>query len=120
MTRTISDRSGADISAVITFEGERTHWPRAAEKARARVVLIDSVSKFPDPRAAVEQCVQWARSTGGICLAIAHQTRRGKPLFRAEYEPDAVFRVTRNKASGRRTLEIEKARWNGASEKIRL
>lgn len=118
--RTVADRSGADISEALVYEGPVTTWPKAAERAGARVVLVDSVSKFPDPRTAVEQCVEWARDSGGICLAIAHETRRGKPLFRAEYEPDAVFRLTRGRGKSPRILEIQKARWNGARVRIRL
>lgn len=123
--RTVADRSGADISRALVYEGPPASWPKAAERAGARVVLVDSVSKFPDPRSAVEQCVQWARASSGICLAIAHETRRGKPLFRAEYEPDAVFRLTRSRdrkdgKATARVLEIQKARWNGARCRIRL
>lgn len=120
--RTIADRSRADISRALVFEGTPSQWPEAASRAGARVVLVDSVSKFPDPRIAIEQCVSWARKSRGIALAIAHETRRGKPLFRAEYEPDAVFRLSRSrsKTSGVRFLDVEKARWNGARVRLRL
>jgi len=118
MLRTIADRSGADISTVLVYEGPLEQWRPAAELAGARVLLIDSISKFPDPRRALEQAIRWSRETGGISLSIAHETRRGKPLFRAEYEPDAAFRITRR--GERQTCDVQKARWNGYRGAIEL
>ncbi len=117
--RTIADRSGADIAGVLVHDGPLSAWPEEATRAGARVALVDSVNKFPDPRAALEQAVTWARGGERWALCIAHETRRAKPLFRAEYEPDAVFRVTRGK-DDRQTLDVWKARWSGFRGKIRL
>lgn len=112
MLRTIAERSGADFRRFRLYDGQSLEaWPTAAGYEGARVVVLDSVDKFFDPRGALDQAVRWAHETGGIILCISHESRRAKPLRRSEYEPDLVIRVTRTNTTQK--LDIQKARWNG-------
>lgn len=116
--KTIALRSGADLAECERYTGELEDWPATASALGARVVLIDSVNKFRRPPGAIDQGIEWARAGERVSICLAHQSRRGKPLFRGEYYPDGVFRLVRS--GDRRFLYVEKARWSGAEGRVEL
>ena len=118
VAKTIANRSGADLSGFRLYRGALEAWPAEADRVGARAVLVDSVSKFPRPDEALETLIDWARRSGAVAVAIAHESRRGKPLLRAEYEPDCVLRLTRRGA--RRTVEVQKCRWSGRTGTVQI
>ena len=91
---------------------EPGEWEAEANELGARVLLIDSVSRFPRPVETLHAAIEWARAARGVALLLTHQSRRGKPLgaVALEHDTDCVLRVTlRGK---RRTLAIDgKCRW---------
>ncbi len=111
MVRTLAERAGVDPSTLSLYPGELDRWPGAATDMGARVVLIDSITKFWRPRAALETANRWAWAGPRVAISISHESRRSKPLGRAEYEPDFVIRVTRTEK--RQTLDVQKCRWTG-------
>lgn len=88
-------------------------WRHYATRARALVVLVDSVSVFPDPLAVTNELIDWARATRGIVIALLHETKAGEASgpTALTHNVDAVLKVSRR--GRKRQVSIDgKCRWS--------
>lgn len=102
----------SDRSRLVPVDDHRA-WRAAALRARARVLVIDSVTVFRDPGEVVDEAIAWARDVDGIALLLSQQNSDGQPLGRGgvAYNPDAVFEV-RLHEDGSRSFSVDgKCRW---------
>lgn len=110
--RRTAARVGAGLERLYPSR-EPEAWELEAESIGARVLLVDSVSRFPRPVETLHAAIEWARAARGVALLLTHMSRKGKPLgpVALEHDTDAVLKVTLS-GNAARTLSIDgKCRW---------
>jgi DNA repair protein RadA/Sms len=113
MTRHTAASAGADLGRLWISGAEG--WQQLARELGARVVVIDSVSRWPGPGSPVElvqQAAAWAESRGIVVLLISHENKRGRERGSAElgHDADTVARVENNRADGTARFRLLKRR----------
>lgn len=88
-------------------------WKLHAARTRALVVLVDSVSVFPDPLATTNVLIDWARDSNGVAIALLHETKAGDASGSTAltHNVDAVLRLSRRGRTRRVSID-GKCRWS--------
>lgn len=111
MVRHTAASAGADLGRLWISGADG--WQRRAVELGARVVVIDSVSRWPgSPVELVQQAAAWAMATGIAVLLICHENKRGRERGSAElgHDADAVARIEGNRADGTARFRLLKRR----------
>lgn len=110
LARGTAERSGADPGRF--WLAPEHGWASEAERLNVCTVVIDSVSKLRRPVGVVAALTSWAVATGGLVLAIAHESKKGRALgpVALTHDPDCVIRVTQ-RDGGLARVELRKSRW---------
>jgi predicted ATP-dependent serine protease len=104
-------KTGAQLSRLFRCK-DPASWESEASAVGARVLLVDSVSKMPDPLGTLGRVIDWARRCNAVALCLAHQTTRGTARGGggAVHDPDTVLQMTHDRRTGERRLVVEKSR----------
>lgn len=113
MTRHTAASAGADLGRLWLAGAQG--WQQRAHELGVRVVVIDSVSRWPGPETPEEitkQAAAWAESSGVVVLLICHENKRGRERGSAElgHDVDTVARVENRRADGTARLRLLKRR----------
>lgn len=112
MTRHTAASAGADLGRLWIAGAEG--WQQRARELGARVVVIDSVSRWPlgSPVELVQQASAWAESSGIVVLLISHENKKGRERGSAElgHDADTVARIENNRADGTARFRLLKRR----------
>lgn len=113
LVRHTAASAGAELGRLwITGTGG---WQQRARELGARVVVIDSVSRWPGPESPVDlaqQAAAWASSAGVVVLLVCHENKRGRERGSAElgHDADTVARIENRRADGTARFRLEKRR----------
>lgn len=113
MTRHTAASAGAQLDR-LWITGS-SGWRERARELGARVVVIDSVSRWPGPESPVEitqAAAAWAATSGAVVLCICHENKRGRERGSAElgHDVDTVARVENRRADATARLRLLKRR----------
>ena len=111
MVRHTATSAGADLGRLWISGADG--WQQRARELGARVVVIDSVSRWPgSPVEIVQRAAAWGMAAGVVVLLVCHENKRGRERGSAElgHDADTVARVENNRADGTARFRLLKRR----------
>lgn len=114
--RQLLEHAGGNVNNV-HFSNDVDHWETYADRIGAKGLVVDSISIFSDPIAALERLAYWAAKAKAFVWAIAHSTKAGdaKGLNELQHWPDATMIVKRTPYNTAK-LFIRKSRFCGPGQ----